>query len=173
MKNLTIRAIGKPTDSWQREAIHMYAERLRPFADIQIIELPEGHDGSAKPNEAKTREIEAVSLLKGIPNDAFVIALDETGKSMASPDFSKRLADWSEGGRTIVFLIGGSWGLHENAKKYANFTLSFGPMTLPHNLARIVLLEQIYRAAMIQSGKTYGLSEKHILSGDAFRLCPW
>jgi 23S rRNA (pseudouridine1915-N3)-methyltransferase len=155
MKNLIIRAIGKPTDSWQREAIHMYVERLRPFTDLTVVELPEGHGGSAKPNESKTKEIEAISLLKGIPKDAFIVALDETGKSLTSPALSKKMAEWSDGGRTIAFLIGGSWGLHESVLKQANVTLSFGPMTLPHNLARIVLLEQIYRAAMIQSGKTY------------------
>lgn len=155
MKNLIIRAIGKPQDSWHQQAIHTYLERLKPFASVQMIELPEGHQGSAKPNELKTKEIEGESLMKGIPKEAWVIALDETGRELDSNGFAAALADWGDGGRPIVFLIGGSWGLSRAARERANIILSFGRITLPHALARIVLLEQLYRAAMIHAGKTY------------------
>lgn len=155
MKSLIIRLIGKPTEDWQKDAIRMYEERLRPLASLQTIELPEGHGGSAKPDLAKTKKTEAQSLLKGIPDGAFVVALDETGKELDSPAFATKLSDWSDGGRTLVFLIGGSWGLDEPVRQRADAVLSFGKMTWPHSLARVMLLEQLYRAAMINAGKTY------------------
>ena len=155
MKNLIIRAIGKPQDSWHQQAIHTYLERLRPFASVQIVELPEGHQGSAKPNQEKTKEKEGESLIKGIPKEAWVIALDETGRELDSATFAAALADWGGNGRPLVFLIGGSWGLSHAAKERADAILAFGRMTLPHALARIILLEQLYRAAMINAGKVY------------------
>jgi 23S rRNA (pseudouridine1915-N3)-methyltransferase len=156
MKTLMIRTIGKLPESWQKEAIHIYEERLDAFGGVEIVELPEGHGGSAKPDEAKTRKVEAESLLKGIPDGAFIVALDETGKSMTSPTFATKLMDWSSGGsRTVVFLIGGSWGLDASVRDRSDVILSLGPMTLPHGIARVVLLEQLYRAKMISAGKTY------------------
>lgn len=154
MKKLTIRSIGKPTESWQKEAIHMYQTRLQAFGGIELIELPEGHGKTAKPDEARTKSAEAESILKGIDAQAIVIAMDQHGKTLKSPDLSKKIAEW-ESQSHLVFVIGGSWGLHESVLKRANFTLSLGEMTLPHNLAKIVLLEQIYRAKMIQTGKEY------------------
>jgi 23S rRNA (pseudouridine1915-N3)-methyltransferase len=150
-----IRCVGKPSESWHQQAIHSYEERLAPFAHLETVELQEGHKNSAKPDIAKTKAIEAESLLKGIPKDAWVVALDETGKELDSPTLAKSIAEWTEGGRTVVFLIGGSWGLDASVKERANAVLSFGKITLPHALARIILLEQLYRAAMINAGKTY------------------
>lgn len=156
MKNLVIRAIGKVPEAWQREAVHMYEERLEGFGGIDVIELPEGHGGSSKPDEEKTRLIEEASLLKSLPKNAFVVALDETGKTFSSLELAKKIMHWSEDGqRSLVFLIGGSWGLSKGIRDRADAILSFGPMTLPHGIARIVLLEQLYRAKMIQAGKTY------------------
>jgi 23S rRNA (pseudouridine1915-N3)-methyltransferase len=155
MKNLILRAIGKMQESWHQQAIHTYMERLKPFASIQVIELPEGHQGSAKPNEVKTKETEGESLLKGIPKEAWVVALDETGRELDSSSLAAALADWGGNGRPLVFLIGGSWGLSRAVKERADAVLSLGRITLPHALARIVLMEQLYRAAMINTGKTY------------------
>lgn len=155
MTNLLIRAIGRTPEPWHQQAVHMYRERLAPLSPVEIVELPEGHKGSAKPDVEKTRAAEAKSLLKGIPRDAWVVALDEAGKNLSSMDFANALTDWTLNGRPVVFLIGGSWGLDGEVKARANVTLSLGAMTLPHALARIVLLEQLYRAAMIRSGKTY------------------
>lgn len=154
MKKRIIRAVGKPTESWQKEAIHMYQTRLQAFGGIEIIELPEGHGKTAKPDEKRTRSAEAESILKGIDNQTIVIALDQHGKILTSEDFSKRIVEWESQGN-LVFVIGGSWGLDETVLKRANFKLALGEMTLPHNLAKIVLLEQIYRAKMIETGKEY------------------
>jgi 23S rRNA (pseudouridine1915-N3)-methyltransferase len=155
MKKIIIRAIGKASDSWHREAVQTYLERLAPFARPELIELPEGHGGSVKPDVEKTRRTEAESLLKGIPNQAFVVAVDETGRTFSSNTFAEQIHAWSEGGRTLVFLIGGSWGLDTTVRDRADTVLSLGSMTLPHLLARIVLLEQLYRAETILAGKTY------------------
>ncbi len=155
MKNVQIRAIGKPHASWQSEAIRESVTRLKPFMSLEIIEVSEGHSGSAKPNVDKTREIETTSLLKSIPDGAFVVALDVGGKQLSSEDFSTQLETWSEGGRPVVFLIGGSWGFTDELRTRANAVISFGAMTLPHILCRIVLLEQLYRSEMITRGKGY------------------
>ncbi len=155
MRAIHIRAIGKPTENWQHEACETYLKRLKPFAKVDMIELKEGHGGSAKPDMAKTRANEAESLLQGHKSDAFVIALDETGTNLDSLSFAHKIESWSEGGRPLVFLIGGSWGLDPSIRKQADATISLGKQTLPHNLARIVLLEQIYRAETILAKKEY------------------
>jgi len=155
MHHFILRVIGKAQDDWQRGAIDAFATKLKPFAKTEIIELPEGHGGSAKPDEAKTRKNEAESLLKSIPADAFVVALDETGKNYSSTDLAHAIEDWADGGRTIVFLIGGSWGLDPEIRRTAHAAVSFGKQTLPHVLARIVLLEQLYRIETIMAGKVY------------------
>lgn len=155
MKLIHIRAVGSPSESWQSEAISMYLERLKPFTKVDLIEIAEGHGGSAKPDAAKTRSIEAEALAKGYPKGSFVIALDETGTNLDSPGFARKLEAWSESGRPLVFLIGGSWGLDPALRSQANAVISFGKQTLPHVLARIVLLEQLYRSETILRGKTY------------------
>jgi len=155
MKNLVIRAIGRLPEAWHKEAIHMYTHRLDALGGVEMVELPEAGKGSAKPDEARVREAEGASLLKGIPEGAFVVALDEAGKAFSSPDLAARLLDWQHQGQPVVFLIGGSWGLSAAVRERANAVLAFGPITLPHGLARVVLLEQLYRARMIQEGRTY------------------
>lgn len=155
MKAIHIRAIGKPTEDWQIEAADTYLQRLKPFSKADIVELKEGHGGSAKPDADKTRKIEAESLLKSIPDNAVIIALDETGHNLDSIAFANKLDSLSSSGAPLVFLIGGSWGLDQSVRDRAKLTLSFGKQTLPHNLARIVLLEQLYRAATILSKKEY------------------
>ena len=155
MKKMIIRVIGKVHEAWQKEAIQMYMKRLQPLVDMEIIELSEGHSGSAKPNIVQAQEKEGESLLKSIPDNAVVIALDETGKKMSSKAFADKAGEWSQNGETLVFLIGGSWGLSDEVRSRADHVLSFGEMTLPHILARITLLEQLYRSEMIGRGKEY------------------
>ncbi len=155
MNRYILRVIGRLPQDWHTEANQAYLERLKPFAQLQIAELPEGHAGASKPDPAKTRKNEAESLLKGIPEAAWVVPLDETGTQYDSPTLAGRLVEWSAGGRTVVWLIGGSWGLDASVRERADVVWSLGKLTLPHALARIVLLEQLYRAALIQSGKTY------------------
>jgi len=155
MHHFIIRAIGKAQADWQREAQKNIRTKVSTFSRVEIIELPEGHKGSAKPDEVRTRRTEAETLLKGIPAGAFVVALDETEKNYSSVEFARAVDEWTGGGRTVVFLIGGSWGLDPEVRRTAHATVSLGRQTLPHLLARIVLLEQLYRAETILNGKVY------------------
>jgi 23S rRNA (pseudouridine1915-N3)-methyltransferase len=160
MKRIHIRAIGGLSEAWQREASESLKTRLSPYAKLDITELSEGHKGAAKPDIAKTRFTEAEGLRRGIARYAptanpFVIALTEGGKEYDSPAFAKQLETWSESGRPLVFLIGGSWGLDESLLKGAHAKLSLGKMTWPHGMARLLLLEQLFRAEAISRGKEY------------------
>jgi 23S rRNA (pseudouridine1915-N3)-methyltransferase len=150
---IQIRVIGKPQENWQHEAIHMYIKRYQSFGAINILELPEGHSNSAKPNIEKTRKTEAKNLLQTLPNQAIKIILDEQGQLLDT----QSLADFIHQNQSspLIFFIGGSWGLHEDVINQANLKLSFGRITLPHSLARIILLEQLYRAQMINHGRKY------------------
>lgn len=155
MKTYEIRAIGKAVESWQKEALESGLKRLSPYVRVELKELPEGHGGSAKPDAARTKAKEAESLLKKLPDQPFVVALDETGKNLSSEALAQELEHRAADGTPIVFIIGGSWGLDETVRKRADLVLSFGKQTLPHNLAKIVLLEQLFRTEAIQRGKTY------------------
>jgi 23S rRNA (pseudouridine1915-N3)-methyltransferase len=155
MKRIHIRAVGKLPEAWQREAQAGFIERLGPYAKIDLVEIAEGHGGSSKPDPAKTRATEAEGLTKGYKEDVFIIALDEDGKEYDSPAFAKQMETWSQGGRPLVFLIGGSWGLDESILKDADAKLSLGNMTWPHGIARLLLLEQLFRAEAISRGKEY------------------
>jgi 23S rRNA (pseudouridine1915-N3)-methyltransferase len=150
-----IRAIGHLQEEWHTQAIHTYVARLSPFARVDIQELAEGHAKSAKPDILKAQKIEAEHLSKNIPADAFIVALDETGKGLDSVSFAKKLEDWGANGKPVVFIIGGSWGLDASIREKAHVTLSLGKMTLPHAIARIVLTEQLYRAMTILKGTEY------------------
>ena len=155
MHRFIIRSIGSAHEEWHPQAIHSYEKRLSPYVKMNLQEYPEGHQGSAKPNEAKTRSVEADRLLENLPLSATIIVLDEGGKNYSSQEFAQKLGQWSEGGRPVVFILGGSWGLDERVRQRANSVISLGKQTLPHLLARIVLLEQLYRAETILGGKTY------------------
>lgn len=155
MHHIIIRAIGKPHEVWHPQAIHKYAEALRPFAKVEIVELDEDGRGSARPNTEETRKREGERLLQSIPAQATIIALDERGVNDSSTRFAERLEQHADGGRPVVFLIGGSWGLSDEARARAQHLLSFGKHTLPHLIARITLLEQLYRAETILRGKEY------------------
>jgi 23S rRNA (pseudouridine1915-N3)-methyltransferase len=159
MKRIHIRAVGRLPEPWQREAEVGFLQRLQPYAKVEVIELPEGHGGSNKPNVTRTLQVEAEALGRGTarraPTEPFVIALDEHGKEYDSPAFAAQLESWSEGGRPLVFLIGGSWGLDETILKNVDAKLSLGKMTWPHAIARLLLLEQLFRAETITRGKEY------------------
>ncbi len=155
MKRIHIRAVGRLPEPWQREAQTGLLERLQPYQKVDVVEVSEGHGGSLKPDMARVKKAEAEVLIKGYKPDSFIIVLDEHGKEFDSPTFAKQLETWSEGGRSLVFLIGGSWGLDESLVKDADAKLSLGKMTWPHGIARLLLLEQLFRAEAITKGKEY------------------
>lgn len=154
MHKLRIFAVGTPHEDWQREAIHSFCTRLSPFAQLEVKEIADGSSGSAKPDPHRVKEKEGNTLLNTIGSIPYV-ALDERGKNLSSAEWAELLKELAETGQTVGFVIGGAWGLDERVRNNAIKTVSFGKQTAPHILARILLLEQLYRAETILKGKEY------------------
>jgi 23S rRNA (pseudouridine1915-N3)-methyltransferase len=155
---LLIAAVGRLKQGPERELFAHYmaraeaAGRMLGFSPLSVIEVPESKAGTA-PLRCQD---EAAALLAKLPSPHKLICLDPKGKAMTSEAFAGRLAKFrDEGTRALAFLIGGADGLGKEALKHADVVLSLGSMTLPHGLARIVLAEQLYRAATILSGHPY------------------
>lgn len=131
-----------------------YLKRLSPFAKIKIVELSET---SYRKNDVieKIKEKEAEAIKKQISDQSLVILLEEKGTLRNSQDFSNFLERISGLGQEIVFVIGSGVGLHPSLKEISNYSISLSPLTFPHNFARVLLEEQIYRACTIASGKNY------------------
>ncbi|KDE20801.1 50S rRNA methyltransferase [Acetobacter aceti 1023] len=141
-------AIGRMKDKSERALMERYLKRLRPKLDI--IELP---DGRGSPDEIKRREAQAI--LAACPAQSHVVVLDEAGRNFSSPDFSNAVQGWLTAGRTPCFVIGGAEGLDASVIQRADASMSFGTLTWPHMLVRIMLVEQIYRAQAIAAGHPY------------------
>lgn len=155
---LVIAAVGKLKDGPERDLLDRYAKRLvqsgraLALSPFDMFETPEGRGGSVDVR----REDEAGRLLKLVTGIDRVIVLDEAGSAMTSPSFAMMLGRHRDAGCSgVAFLIGGPDGHGLAAKTKATATLSLGSMTLPHGMARIVLVEQLYRAATILSGHPY------------------
>ena len=151
-----IAAVGRLKDGAETVLVERYMERLAPriagVGPIAISEIPEARQGSVAARKAD----EAERLLRAAAKADFRIALDERGKALSSDAFAKLLGRKRDDGiATLAFLIGGPDGHGTAATDAADLTLSLGPMTLPHGLARVVLAEQIYRAVTILSGHPY------------------
>ena len=136
------------------EAETTYLTRLRPYAKITIVEIPE-EKFSDEAERAVIQRKEATKILSKVPREAILIALHEAGKSFTSPELAKWLDDHSTRGEHLVLILGGPLGLHTDVLQAATLKLSLSPLTFPHQLARVILDEQIYRAAMILAGKSY------------------
>lgn len=147
---LTFLSVGKDRSGLFSPGVDEYAKRLGHTHKVQLVELPE-----SRASGLKAKEEEGAALLKKLgPRDALV-ALDERGKSLSSVDFAKWLGRQQDSGRDVAFVIGGDEGLSEDVRGKAALTLSLSAMTLPHRLARLVLLEQVYRAFSILRGEPY------------------
>lgn len=154
MHSLHILTLGKAQESWQTEAIAQYATRLKPYAVVKILEIPDESE-SPTMTSAQLRLREGEKLRRSIPTGSTVIALDETGKNLSSQEWADLLSAEAERGTPLTFLVGGANGLDPELRSSAHKVLSLGKHTMPHMLARIVLLEQLYRAETILKGKTY------------------
>lgn len=151
---ISVIAVGRLKERFWREAAEEYLKRLGPYADVRITEIADRDPGRG--GQAKALADEAADILKATPADAHVITLEIDGAQMTSEAFSARLAALGlEGRSNVAFVIGGSHGLAPDVAARANERLSLGRMTLPHNMARVVLLEQIYRAFRIARGEPY------------------
>jgi 23S rRNA (pseudouridine1915-N3)-methyltransferase len=145
---MRVIAIGRARDAPEAALFARYAARMRP-----VLELAEIAEGRGAPAELKRREGEA--LLAALPAEAFAVALDRTGATVDSAGLAVLLERWLGMGRPVCFLIGGAEGLDAPVLRRADHVLSFGSMTWPHMLARVMLAEQLYRARSIASGHPY------------------
>lgn len=158
MQKITIICVGKLKEKFYIEAAAEYVKRLQRHCDLALIELPETRLGD-HPSDAEIRQAlsgEAELIRQKIPKGSAVTALCIEGKSCDSETLSRHLAEFALAGRSgVTFLIGGSFGLDDTLKKQADWRLSMSPMTFPHHMARIMLLEQVYRAYQIAAGTKY------------------
>ena len=154
IRRATIVAVGK-LRGWAANGSEDYLERLRRYFPVEVLEVVEEDMNRRSPPEVLSAE--ASRLLKRIPSGAYAIALDrEKGKALTSEDLARRLEALGVSGQShVAFLIGGPLGLSPELLGEADEVLSFGRLTLPHALARVVLLEQLYRAAKIERGEKY------------------
>ena len=143
MQKIYFVVVGKIKESFYREAVAEYAKRMSRFAKVEIKELAEG----------ASLETEADEILRACKG--YVIALAVEGEKQTSEQLAKRLGKLTDEGKDVTFVIGSSCGLSERVKNAANMRLSFSDMTFPHQLMRVILAEQVYRAFMINSGSTY------------------
>jgi 23S rRNA (pseudouridine1915-N3)-methyltransferase len=155
---LVIAAVGRLKAGPERELAERYRERAISagrslgFRGVEIAEIDESRSRTAPERVAA----EAAQLEKSLPDAAVLIALDARGKSLSSEDFAQRLGQWRDHGQASgCFVIGGADGLADRLRARATLTLAFGAATWPHQLVRIMLLEQIYRAVTILSGHPY------------------
>lgn len=158
MQRIRIIAVGKLKEAWMRAGCAEYEKRIAAFARLDITELPEERLPES-PNDAQIAaalSAEGAKMLRLIPPNAFTAALCIEGGTLPSEALADRLAKESLSGRSeAVFLIGSSHGLSDEVKRAANCRLSMSPMTFPHQLARLMLLEQLYRACQITAGGKY------------------
>lgn len=155
---ITILAVGKMKEAFYREAVAEFQKRLHRYAKLEIIETADEKtpEEASAPENNRIRKLEGERLLKYIRTDAYVIALAIEGKMLDSVELSEKIRKLGVGGIShIVFVIGGSLGLSEAVLKRADLQLSFSKMTFPHQLMRVILLEQIYRSYRIMNHEPY------------------
>ena len=155
---IKIVTIGKLKEKYLKDGIAEYSKRISRFATVEMIELADEKtpDRASDSENEKILDLEGNRILSKIGDREFVVVLAIEGKTLSSEEFSKQLEQASINGySTLTFVIGGSLGLSHQVKKRANLSLSFGRLTLPHQLMRLVLTEQIYRAFTIQQGSPY------------------
>jgi 23S rRNA (pseudouridine1915-N3)-methyltransferase len=155
---ITVLTVGRLKSGPEKDLVRRYAERFeasaRPLglSGPQIIELPESQARSAGERKAQ----EAQAMLAALPDEAEIMRLDERGKPVGSEEFAQNLAKLRDSGKkSLFFVIGGADGLGEAVAARAPKVISFGSMTMPHQIVRVLLLEQLYRAATILSGHPY------------------
>ena len=154
---ILIIGVGKLKEAWQRDACAEYMKRLKRFGPIEIKEIPDQPEPD-KPSEAlnqRVKDAEGREILAQIKPTDRVVALAINGKNYDSEGFAEKIAQWTGDGRRLVLIIGGSLGLSDDVMKRADEKLSFSKMTFPHQLMRVILLEQIYRAHKINANERY------------------
>ena len=158
MLKVTLLTVGKVKEKYLRDGIDEYAKRLSRYCNLSILEMEDEKtpDEASETEEELIKKKEADRLFKYIKDDAYVIALAINGRQLDSPEFSKKIDSLGLSGKSnLTFIIGGSLGLHDSILKRADMLLSFSKMTFPHQLMRMIFLEQLYRAYRIMKNEPY------------------
>ena len=155
---ITLITVGKIKEKYLKDAIAEYAKRLSKYCKLEIVEVPDEKtpDNASEIVENAIRSKEAERILKYVKDDAYVITLEIQGKQLTSEELADKIEKLGvQGTSHIIFIIGGSIGLGEEVLRKSNYALSFSKMTFPHQLMRVILLEQVYRSYRIISGEPY------------------
>ena len=158
MFDITLITMGKLKEKFYLSAADEYAKRLKGYCNFRLLELPEYRlpENPSQSEIAAGLDKEAETIFAKIPKGAWFCIFTPEGKTLSSEDFAAKMKDVKLSGKSSAcFLIGSSFGMAPQVKAKADFKLSMGPMTFPHHLARIMVLEQIYRAEAIQAGSKY------------------
>ena len=148
---IKIICVGKIKEKFYKEAIEEYTKRLSKYTKLQIIEVEDVN----LPNESLIKQKEKELIEKNINDKDYVITLEIEGNELNSIELSKKIQELEQTNPNITFIIGGSYGLDEKIKQRSNYKLSFSKLTFPHQLFRVILLEQIYRAFKIKNNESY------------------
>ena len=155
--NACVLAVGSLKEKWQKDGANEYLKRLTRYGKYEVAEVPDEPE-PAKPSKAlndMVMEKEGKALLSRIKSNDKVVALCIDGKQLSSEELAGATLKWEQEGKRVVFVIGGSLGLSKAVTDRADYKLSFSKMTFPHPLMRVILLEQLYRAARINAGERY------------------
>lgn len=158
MQNITLICIGKLKEQYLRDAVAEYVKRLSTLCKLSIAELPAEKlsDNPSQKEIENALDSEGKKILEKIPKGAFVYTMCIEGKQKTSEELSREMEDLAvRGFGSVAFIIGGSFGISEKVKAVSNYRLSMSKMTFPHQIARVMLLEQIYRAQQISIGTKY------------------
>lgn len=148
---MKIICVGKIKEKFYKEAINEYQKRLSKFVKLEIIEVSDYETDNIEVNLLKEKE----AIMKNINDKDFVITLEIEGESLSSKELANKLEEIVIKNSNVVFVIGGSNGLHIDIKKRSNYRLSFSKLTFPHQLFRVILLEQLYRVYKINNNESY------------------
>lgn len=155
---IQVICIGKLKEKYWTDAVNEYSKRLSRFCDLEITELKETKlpDKASEAQEQAVIEEEGKTILKHVKDGSYVISLEILGKNLTSVELAEKMEELPLMGKShVTFIIGGSLGLSKDVSKRADFKLSFSKMTFPHQMMRVILLEQVYRAFKINKNEAY------------------
>ena len=157
MLHINIICVGKIKEQYLRNAIDEYSKRLSKFCNLNIIELSDKKipDKSNLTIEKQIKDLESSDIISHLPKDSYNICLDLKGKQYSSEEFANKISQIQFINSSINFIIGGSLGFNDTVRNISNESICFSKMTFPHQLIRVFLLEQIYRAFKINNNETY------------------
>ena len=157
MVHINIVCVGKIKEQYLKDAINEYSKRLSRYCNLSFTELPDKKipDKANSSLEAQVINVESDDIISHLSSDCYNICLDLKGKELSSPEFANKLNNIQQINSTINFVIGGSLGFNDKVRNKCKESICFSKMTFPHQLIRVFLLEQIYRAFKINNNETY------------------